>query len=155
LGLTQAAKLRPAEPRDATAIASCVAAAYRHYIGRIGRPPGPMLDDYDQVIRQQQVFVFEHEGQVAGVVVLIRKAGGILLDNVALDPSCQGKGLGRRLIAFAEAHARDQGFAYLDLYTHERMTENIDMYKHLGYVETERRSERGYERVYMRKSLGG
>jgi len=35
------------------------------------------------------------------------------------------------------------------------MTENINLYKNLGFVETERKQEQGYERVYMRKLLPG
>lgn len=112
-----------------------------------------MLDDYTQVIWQHDAFVLESDQSVVGAVVLIRKGQGILLDNVAVDPAYQGKGYGRRLIEHAEAEARRQGFAHLDLYTHECMTENIAMYKRLGYGETERRSERGYQRVYMRKQL--
>ena len=112
-----------------------------------------MLDDYAQVIWQHQVFVAEQQTKVIGVIVLIRKGRGILLDNVAVHPGHQGKGLGGRLVALAEAESRRQGFTQLDLYTHECMTENIAMYKKLGYVETERRSERGYQRVYMCKRL--
>lgn len=112
-----------------------------------------MLDDYTQVIWQHDVFVLESDRSVIGVVVLIRKGRGILLDNVAVDPAYQGQGHGRRLIECAENEARRQGFAQLDLYAHECMTEDIAMYEHLGYVETERRSERGYLRVYMRKQL--
>lgn len=112
-----------------------------------------MLDDFGQVIRQHRVFVAEQQSKVVGVVVLILKGGGILLDNVAVRPAQQGKGLGGRLIALAESESRRQGFSQLDLYTHESMTENIAMYKKLGYFETERRAERGYQRVYMRKVL--
>lgn len=112
-----------------------------------------MLDDYAQVIWQHDVFVLESNQSVIGAVVLIRKGQGILLDNVAVDPAYQGKGYGRRLIECAETQAQQQGFAHLDLYTHECMTENIAMYKRLGYAETERRTERGYQRVYMRKQL--
>ena len=41
----------------------------------------------------------------------------------------------------------------MDLYTHESMTENIGLYEYLGYIETDRRTEKGYRRVYMRKNL--
>ena len=58
------------------------------------------------------------------------------------------------MIRFAEAESRRLGYTCLDLYTHECMTENIEMYSALGYVETERRTEHGYKRVYMRKLLG-
>jgi len=145
--------IRKAQLPDAVAMQCCVEAAYRPYVPRIGRPPGPMLDDYPEIVHQHQAFVAETRGQIVGVLVLIRKDNGILRDNVAVHPEHQGKGLGRRLIELAESEARDQGFAHLDLYTHERMTENIEMYKRLGYMEIERGIERGYQRVYMRKSL--
>ena len=38
--------LRAADAADAAAVAACVDAAYRPYIERIGRTPGPMLLDY-------------------------------------------------------------------------------------------------------------
>jgi ribosomal protein S18 acetylase RimI-like enzyme len=58
------------------------------------------------------------------------------------------------LIELAESEARRRGLRELTLYTHECMTENIGMYRALGYVETERRTESGYRRVYMRKVVG-
>lgn len=146
-------EILPAEPGDAPAIARCVDAAYRRYVARIGKPPGPMLDDYAEVIARRRVFVVRAGTAIAGVLVLIESEAGILLDNVAVDPQCQGRGLGRRLIAFAEREARALGHAALDLYTHESMHENIALYRALGYVETGRREERGYSRLYLRKEL--
>ncbi len=35
---------RPAKESDVPAVEACVHAAYQHYIKRIGRKPGPMLD---------------------------------------------------------------------------------------------------------------
>ena len=43
--------MRPARAEDASSVAACVAAAYRHYVARIGMPPGPMSEDYEAVIR--------------------------------------------------------------------------------------------------------
>ena len=138
---------------DVPVITNCVEAAYRHYMARIGKPPGPMLDNYSQVIQSHQVFVGEVSGEVAAVLVLIRDDNSILLDNIAVMPECQGIGLGTRLMQMAESEARKQGYSVIDLYTHELMTENIQIYKKLGYRVTDRRIESGYRRVYMRKDL--
>lgn len=146
-------EIRTAQPSDAIAMKRCVDAAYRHYIPRMGKPPGPMLDDYANVTQEHMAFVAEEEGEIIGVLVLVRTEPGMLLDNVAVYPGHQGKGLGPLLLQLAESETRDQGYAHLDLYTHECMTENIGMYKALGYVETGRRTEHGYNRVYMRKAL--
>lgn len=145
--------IRKAQPADTPKMKNCVKAAYRHYIARMGKPPGPMLDDYSEVVRKHQAFVAELNGQVVGVLVLILQDEGILLDNFAVPPEYQGQGFGRKLVEFAESEARNQGFSHLDLYTHECMAENIEMYKRRGYVNTERRTVRRYQRVYMRKSL--
>lgn len=131
----------------------CVDAAYRHYVPRMGKIPGPMLDDYGEVVRQHMAFVAETDGEIVGVLVLMRKESGMLVDNVAVHPGNQRRGLGRQLLDLAECESRKQGCAFLDLYTNERMTENIAMYAALGFVETGRRTELGYERVYMRKAL--
>lgn len=145
--------IRPAEPADAAAIAACVTAAYSVYLDRMDKPPGPMLDDYEQIIADHRVFVLEGPEGLAGALVLIDQDGGLLLDNVAIHPDCQGRGLGRRLVAFAEDEARRLGHESLDLYSHVTMTESIALYVSLGYLEFDRRVVRGYDRVYMRKTL--
>ena len=76
-----------------------------------------------------------------------------MLDNIALSPSHQRRGFGRRLLEFAEAEALRQGYEEIRLYTHETMTENQRLYTAIGYKETGRATEVGYERVFMRKKL--
>ena len=95
-------EIRPAQVENAAAITECVAAAYRHYITRIGKPPGPMLDDYTAVIQQHRVFILVDGTRIIGVLVLIKQDKSLLLDNVAVHPEYQGRGLGRELVALAE-----------------------------------------------------
>jgi len=126
--------------------------AYSIYIPRIDKPPGPMLDDYNVLIADGAVSVLEeNDGVIAAIIVLLRKTDHLLLDNIAVRPDRQGQGLGRQLIAFAEAEARRLGHAELRLYTHETLSENIVLYTRLGFVETGRGHEDGYERVFMTK----
>jgi GNAT superfamily N-acetyltransferase len=145
--------IRPARPSEADTLRDVVHAAYRHYIPRIGKPPGPMLDDYAARIADGQAWVLEDAGRITGILVLEETPEGFLLDNIAILPEGQGKGYGRALIEFAEAEARRRGFAEIRLYTHEMMTENIVLYKRIGFVETHRISEKGFDRVYMTKQL--
>lgn len=147
--------IRLAGPDDRHAVEEIVTAAYVHYVERIGKPPAPMLDDYGALIGADQVHVLEENDRtVAAIIVLLPQADHLLLDNIAVRPGRQGRGLGRQMIAFAEDETRRLGFVELRLYTHEKMTENIALYTRLGFAETGRGQERGYERVFMRKALG-
>ena len=146
--------LRSADRLDASNVAELVAAAYGHYVERIGGPPGPMTDDYTEVIRNRQVTVAERNGAIVGVIALTLTNEGFLIDNVAVHPSHRGTGLGRALLEFAEAEARRAGFDSIYLYTHEKMTENLALYSRIGYVEYDRRSQGEFSLVYLRKQLG-
>ena len=145
--------LRPARAEDALSVAACVDVAYQHYVARIGTLPGPMTEDYEKVVRDFQVTVVESDGRIVAVLVLAHADEGFLLENVAVVPEHRGRGLGKRLMELAELEARRQGFDSIYLYTHERMTENQEIYRHLGYVEYARRTESGLHRIYMRKQL--
>jgi GNAT superfamily N-acetyltransferase len=138
---------------DLQRVEAVVHAAYVGYVAINGKSPGPMLDDYATLIAQSRVHVLD-DGDVVGVLVLLPEPGVMLLDNVAIDPPVQGKGYGRRLLAFAEDEALRAGFSRIRLYTQVIMTRNISLYSRLGYIETHRGEEKGLARVYMRKQLG-
>lgn len=145
--------IRPAVEEDLPRVVVIVRAAYSRYLTRMDRPPGPMRDDYRARIREKVVDLIDDAGTVAGLVVLLDRPDHLLLDNVAVDPAFQGRGLGRRLVAHAEAETRRRGRAELRLHTHETMTENVELYRHLGFEETHRAEQDGYRRVFMRKRI--
>ncbi|WP_262027501.1 GNAT family N-acetyltransferase [Microvirga sp. Mcv34] len=145
--------IRRARPDDLAAVEAIVQAAYSPYIPLIGQRPGPMLDDYAALIAKGCVHVLVVENEVAGILVLTRDDGAMLLDNVAVHPDRHGRGYGRALIAFAEEQARERGFRAIRLYTNEAMRENIRLYERLGFVETHRAEDKGFRRVYMTKLL--
>ena len=151
--MIDALRIRAATAADAPAIANIVDQAYRHYIARIGKPPGPMLDDYAARVSEGAVWVLEEGAVIAAIIVLLPAPNYLLLDNIAVSPARQGLGLGRRLLAFAEAEALRRGYREIRLYTHQTMVENQRLYASIGYEETGRGSEAGYDRVFMRKQL--
>jgi ribosomal protein S18 acetylase RimI-like enzyme len=152
--LTAMPRIRAAAAADVPAVARIVEQAYRGYVARIGRPPGPMLDDYAARVAEGVVWVIEEGPSPAGIIVLLPRPDHLLLDNIAVAPGRQRAGLGRRLLAFAEEEAARRGYPEIRLYTHRTMTENQRLYARVGYEETARGTDSGYERVFMRKRIG-
>jgi ribosomal protein S18 acetylase RimI-like enzyme len=75
------------------------------------------------------------------------------IENIAVYPEFQGRGYGKALMHCAETQARALQLAELRLYTNIAMTENLIFYPKLGFEETERKTDNGYQRVYFKKSL--
>jgi ribosomal protein S18 acetylase RimI-like enzyme len=138
---------------DAAAAAEITSAAYGVYVKRIGREPAPMGADFDALIAAGDVWVASEHDRLVGVLVLRVQDTVLLLESVAVDPAHQGRGIGRSLIDHAEQVARGAGLGAVDLYTNAHMTENLRLYRSLGYDLIDRRREDGFDRVFLRKSL--
>jgi ribosomal protein S18 acetylase RimI-like enzyme len=145
--------LRPATLDDVPRLRELVDAAYGGYVQRIGGLPGPMTEDYADVVARREVTVAEREGSIDGLIVFGAGDEGFLVDNVAVDPARQGRGVGRALLEHAEAAARRAGFDSIYLFTHEKMTENLALYARSGYREYDRRVRGDASLVYLRKQL--
>jgi GNAT superfamily N-acetyltransferase len=147
--------LRLATTADAPAIAALVERAYVGYTPLLGRTPLPMLTDFVAAIADHPVWVLSAGGAIVGVLELIARTDHLWIDDVAIDPAWQGRGLGRRLLRFAEDEARRLGLPALGLLTNERYLANIAMYERHGYRETHREPYRGTDLVHFRKTLEG
>ena len=146
--------IRPARPADGERITELVHRAYVPYVPQIGAQPAPMLTDYTDRIAEGDVWIDEDgAGATRAVLTLIASADHLLVENIAVDPIAQGNGIGTALVAFAESEARRRNIGELLLYTNARMLENLRFYKHLGFEITARKTEEGYDRIYMRKKL--
>jgi ribosomal protein S18 acetylase RimI-like enzyme len=146
-------EIRPARASDVASIRRVVRDAYAPYIPRIGSDPAPMSADYERLVARGAVTVAVEGDAVLAVLVLVPEPESLLLENVAVAPAAQGRGIGRALVLFAERRARELGLAKVTLYTNARMTENLSFYPALGYVEVDRRCEHGFERVFFEKTL--
>lgn len=146
-------RLRRASSADVPAIVRLVHSAYEKYISRIGRKPKPMLADYAHAVDNHQLWVVCDGESLFAVLELIPNAGHLLIENIAVQPELQRSGYGRELMTFAEAEAKRMGFHELRLYTNERFTENICLYKIIGYKETHRESYLGSDVVHMAKRI--
>ena len=148
-------QIRLAAPADATRVRAIAQAAYAEFVPVIGREPAPMIADFDAQIAagEVEVYVSEADGRVNGYIVCYPRGDHLMVENVAVEPATQGGGIGRALLAFAEAEARRHRLTAIELYTHAKMTRNLAFYPRLGFVETGRRREDGFDRVHFRREL--
>ncbi len=114
-----------------------------------------MVADFASSVRDGHAYVaLDRAGSVCGFSVFYPRGDHLHLENVAVAPGYQGRGLGKLLIEHCEQSARTLGCGAVELYTNEKMIENLGLYPALGYVETGRRHEDGFNRVYFRKIVG-
>ena len=146
-------QIRLAIADDLLDVQSCARAAYSTYVERVGREPAPMVANFAKQIDLSQVYTAHCKSLFAGYVVFYPEADHLHLESVAVDPSYAGQGIGKRLIEYVEQTARDNGLNAVELYTNEVMTENLTMYPKLGYVETERKQQVGFSRVFFCKPV--
>ena len=146
--------IRQAQPGDEPAVRACAEAAYEQYVAAIGKKPAPMVADFASLIASGFMHVATGaEAAVLGFIVFYKKHDHVFLENAAVHPGAGGRGIGKRLIAFCEAEAKQFGATSIKLYTNEKMTENLSIYPHLGYRETGRKREDGFNRVFYEKLI--
>ena len=110
-----------------------------------------MSADFASQIGLGQVFIALNQTTFAGYVVFYPEQDHLHLENIAVTPTQSGKGIGKLLVQFVEQTARNRGLSAVKLYTNEAMTENLAMYPKLGYLETGRKQQDGFKRVFFSK----
>jgi ribosomal protein S18 acetylase RimI-like enzyme len=145
--------MRRAAAADAAAVRALTRQAYAKWVAVIGREPKPMGADYHHAVEKHRVDLAYCEGELAGLIEMIPEADHLLVENVAVAPAFQKRGIGRRLMAHAEEVARKLDYTEVRLYTNKLFDENVELYVRLGYrIDREELTERGVA-VYMSKKL--
>jgi len=125
--------MRQAVAADAAAVRALTREAYAKWVPLIGREPKPMQADYARAIARHRIDLAFVEGGLAGLIETIEQPSHLLIENVAVAPAFQGRGLGRRLMAHAERLAAAKHYAEVRLYTNKAFAENVRLYLGLGY----------------------
>jgi ribosomal protein S18 acetylase RimI-like enzyme len=147
--------MRRARPDEAGAVGALVEAAFARHIVAVGRRPAPMDDDHAAHIAAGEQWVSDGPdgAGLSSAIVLTEHDDHLHVDNVAVAPTLQGRGLGRALLEFAEAEARRRGLPEIRLYTNAAMSDNLVMYPKLGFAEAARYEQRGFSRVLFVKRV--
>ena len=117
-----------------------------------------MQADFASLVTRGVVDVALNDEALAGYVVYFQLERGdddtcYFIENIAVRNALAGRGTGTSMMRHVENIARDQGILTLSLYTNAKMTENLLWYPKLGFYESGRKNEDGFDRVYFSKEL--
>ncbi len=151
--MSEALSILTATAEDADAIRSLTREAYSKWVPVIGREPKPMTADYAEAVKNHRIDLLYLDGKLAALIEMILEADHLLIENVAVSPAFQGKGLGRKLMAHAEQVAVSLGHPEIKLYTNKLFAKNVQFYQKLGYgVDREEEFKGGFV-VHMSKPV--
>ncbi|WP_225767418.1 GNAT family N-acetyltransferase [Inquilinus sp. Marseille-Q2685] len=149
---------------DAVEIAAVVAlirGAFADYIDRLDPPPSAVRETAESVaalLDREHGLVAEVGGAAVGCLFLQRRDGGdIYIGRVAVARAHRRGGVGRALMAAAEAEARRLGGGRLTLGVRLALDGNRRFFASLGFAEGALHAHPGYDRptwLEMTKAIG-
>jgi putative acetyltransferase len=93
------------------------------------------LDPEELAAPNAQFLVARVDGKAVGCIALVDNLRYGELKRLFVDAAARGLGLGQRLVAEAEAAARDVGLRVLRLETGPELVPAVKLYRSLGYRE--------------------
>jgi GNAT superfamily N-acetyltransferase len=131
----QKQSFRRATPLDASTVREITRAAYAKWVAVIGREPKPMTANYEQAVIDHVIDLLEEDGRPIALIEVIPEPSHLLIENVAVLPDWQDKGVGGVLLARAETIARSLHLNEMGLYSNAMFLTNISFYAHRGFSE--------------------
>jgi len=132
---------------DFREVLALIRATFAYMEGRID-PPSSMqrltVADLARAAAEGEVWV--SGDPVLGCVVLTPSADALYLGKLAVADAARGTGLGRTLVARAEASALARGLPAVQLQCRVELTELHGFYRALGYAEAGRSAHPGFDR---------
>jgi GNAT superfamily N-acetyltransferase len=132
--------------------------AFTPYVRKLGG--GPTAGPYpwlEAAIRRAEVYVGLDETEIVGVVVTSRRGDELVIEQLGVDPTRQGAGIGRWLLKQIEQTARHDQVKALSLQTAEMMSDLLRLYNQHGFLETRKalptHGDDTHLRVHMKKLL--
>jgi N-acetylglutamate synthase-like GNAT family acetyltransferase len=144
---------RRATAGDVAAIEALQRAAYARNRALLGVEPLPLQVDYRDIVARMEVWLFERDGALQGVLALEAEPDALLIWSVATSPEAQGVGLGNLMLDFAYARAREINRTTIRLYTGEKLRDNIGWYQRRGFAIDRVEALADRTVVYMSKRL--
>lgn len=113
-----------------------------------------MTVNYEQAVIKHMINVYETDREIVALIEVVPCEQHLLIENIAVLPSQQGKGLGDLLLNHAETIARSLHLRELQLYTNAAFISNIEFYARRGFEEFHREPfPAGGVTVHMKKMI--
>lgn len=108
---------------------------------------------------------FTENDQIIGSVLLVEKEHQLYVGMLTVSPELQNSGIGKKMLAEAENHAKSLGLSTLSMTVVSVRAELIAWYKRHGYVDTGKRepfpssdihnniSDKPLEFIYLEKKI--
>lgn len=108
---------------------------------------------------------FSENDQIIGSVLLVEKEHQLYVGMLTVSPELQNSGIGKKMLAEAENHAKSLGLSTLSMTVVSVRAELIAWYKRHGYVDTGKRelfpssdihiniSDKPLEFIYLEKKI--
>lgn len=145
--------------QDWDALHALILRAFDYMSGRIDPPSSALALTPESLKRKadaETIFLSHLDEQLVGCAFLAEKQDHFYLGKLAVEPSLQGRGIGRALMTAAERHALAADKPVIELQTRVELVENHRTFARLGFRETARTAHAGYDRptsLTMRKVL--
>ncbi|PQP89075.1 N-acetyltransferase, partial [Paenibacillus sp. AR247] len=107
----------------------------------------PNRDVIGEDLSRGTLFAAEGDGRILGIMVLDQhqdeqydkipwtetEGPHLMMHRIAVDPMAQGQGIARKLVAFAEQFAQENGYKSIRLDTYAKNAPALKLYRGLGY----------------------
>ncbi|HEY9195326.1 MAG TPA: GNAT family N-acetyltransferase [Mucilaginibacter sp.] len=105
---------------------------------------GEFARQYDAV--KDRVWICEHERQIIGVLIGVRRENGVQLRYFIFRPEYRGIGLGKKLIDAFIAYMKDAGVDKAYLWTTNEQHAAISLYTRYGFRLTEEKLSGNFDK---------
>ncbi len=148
-------RIRVATTDDLAAVGACADRAFLPNTPPVRHRAEGHDDDLLEQIRRENLHVISEgsDSTVLGFISLLPIADHMFVESIAVLPEHQNKGLGTRLLAFAEQEAARRELASVRLFTKQMTTDGFAFYKYRGFRETGRCDSDGFPRVFYSKDV--
>ena len=113
----------------------------------------PLRADLRELVEHEDITVFMVRNRVRGFICYHIDGPDLHIEALAVSARQRRRGVGRQLLDQADRDGLEQKCRRAIFHSNAAMFENLAYFRAKGFEEIDRRTENGFERVYMERYL--